>query len=188
MGEDPFESYNRFADRVLGSIDRGEPSGKKFKFLMGVINETLVATHKLVIARLGALQDAMTAEEANALLERLRLEELTEAFRVEGLCDLLEGLGTGLIGRVEAARTEGVFSQEELSSVGIFAEMLYHREAEVATIYGNALSDITHPAGQLDEASLPELKRKANELQRLLTNHVSDFNAKADKFTKLSVV
>ena len=65
-----------------------------------------------MIDRLHALRKAKSVEDAKAVLEQLRLEPLTETFRVEGLCDLLEGLGQGLLlrftprpGRVFTLRT-----------------------------------------------------------------------------------
>ena len=186
MAQDPFVSFEKFGDRVLAGLDQGERSAQKFKYLLGVINKTLVATHGMVISRLGAVRQAGTVQAAKALLEELRLEELAEAFRVEGLCDLLEGLGSGLESRVWRARTEGFFSDEELANIQLFARILYDREGEVAEVYRTVLTDVVRQYSLLDEASLPELRRKAQEAEAMLTDQVSDFSAKADRFMQIS--
>ena len=45
MAENLFESYMRFGDRVWEGLDRHERPAQKFKFLLGTINQTLIATH-----------------------------------------------------------------------------------------------------------------------------------------------
>jgi hypothetical protein len=167
-------------------LDTRDRSAQKFKYLLGVINETLVTTHRMVISRLATLQHAETVEEAKALLEKLRLVELSEAFRVEGLCDLLEGLGNGLYSRVLAARKEGYFSGKELTDMQAFAMTLYDREDEVARVYSTVLTDVAGQGRLLDENSLPELQGRAQEAEALLTAQLSDFSEKADKFMRLS--
>jgi hypothetical protein len=185
---DPFATFRQFEDHVLQGVSRGERSAQKSKRLLGVINQTLVATHEIVISRLAKLENAESVADANELLEALRLENLTEAFRVEGLCDLLEGLGSGLLTRTSAARQEGWFSNNELDDIEEFAEALYDREAEVARIYADALSDVTSLAPVRDEASLLRVKSKAREMESALTDQVSDFNAKAARFLRLAGV
>jgi hypothetical protein len=184
MAEDLFESYMRFGDRVWEGLDRHERPAQKFKFLLGIINQTLIATHTLVIARLRSLQEAKSVEDAKAVLEQLRLKPLTEAFRVEGMCDLLEGLGQGLLLRVHAAPGEGAYSAGELVDIEAFANRLILREDEVATLYSETLSALT--SRRLDQASLPKLQADARTLEHLLTDHLSDFKSKADRFTRLA--
>ncbi|MBW3579159.1 MAG: hypothetical protein KY462_15780 [Actinobacteria bacterium] len=184
---DPFESFRRFEDHVLDGLSRGDRSAQKSKRLLGVINQTLVATHQIVIARLEKLQRAESIADANEVLEALRLENLTETFRLEGLCDLLEGLGTGLLARTWAARQEGSFADGELNDVEEFAHALYDREAEVARIYSDALSDLTALGPVTEPSALDKMRRKAASLEKQLTAHVSDFDAKADRFMRLSI-
>ena len=185
--EDKFGDLGRFGDRILAGLDAGDRSAQKFKYLLGVINETLIATHRMVISRLAALRQATTVEQAKVLLEKLREDELTEAFRVQGLCDVLGGLGEGLRHRAWAAEREGSFSSEELADIKSFADTLYDREAEVARLYSSMLTGVTDQVGRVDKNSLPELQRRAQEMEALLTNHVSDFSAKADRFMRISV-
>jgi hypothetical protein len=184
---DPFASFRRFEEHVLQGLSREDRSALKYKRLLGVINQTLVATHTIVIARLERLEEVASAAQAQQVLESLRLENLTEAFRLEGLCDLLEGLGNGLLVRTWAAREEASFSTRELEDVETFAHSLYDREAEVARIYSDALSELTTFGSVDDPAALDRLKRSATRLKGQLTDHVSDFDAKAEKFMRLSV-
>jgi hypothetical protein len=186
VGEDPFAGFDRFGDYILNSLDGGDRSAQKFKYLLGLINVTLITTHGMVISRLAALRQATTAEEAKVLLKKLREKELTEAFRVEGLCDALFGLGEGLLNRTGAARGEGSLSSDELTDARSFARKLYDREAEVARLYSSVLTDVTDQVGIVNKSSLPELQRRAREIEALLTDHVSEFSAKADRFTRVS--
>lgn len=185
MAQDPFASFGNFGDHVLAGLDGEERSAQKFKYLLGVINRTLVATHGMVISRLAALRQAETVQEARELLEKLRLSDLEEAFRVEGLCDALEGLGVGLNKRAYGARKEGFFSDKELSDVEVFALILSGREVEVAELYRTVLTDIISQEPR-NERSLPDLRRRAEEAETKLTDQVSDFSAKADRFMRLS--
>ena len=184
MEEDPFASFGQFGDRLLRGVDEGDRSAQKFKYLVGVIDQTLITTHKMVISRLAALRQAKGIDDAKVQLETLRLEPLTEAFRVEGLCDLLEGLGTSLLTRAAQARSEGSFLPAELEQVESLGRVLVDREYEVTRAYQLTLRDIT--SRTVDEESLPEIKRKAEEVEVMLTSQVSDFAAKAERFTRLS--
>lgn len=186
--EDPFASFLRFSEHVLQGLGGGNRSAQKSKRLLGVINQTLVATHGIVIARLDKLRQAESVGDVNAVLEALRLENLTEAFRVEGLCDLLEGLGSGLLARTWAARQEGFFTNSELQEAESFASALYDREAEVARVYSEALEDLTALGPVTSASEVEEVRRRAATLENQLTDHVSDFNSKADFFLRHSVV
>lgn len=187
MNRDPFEGFRAFENDVLDGLRAGERSAKKFKQLMGTINDTLVTTHSLVIGRLEALESATDVATARDLLEGLRAEALTEAFRVEGLCDLLHGLGEGLRNRTLDAEDEGLFPHDQLQGVNEFAWMLYDREAEVALVYAESLMELVNQRDGLDDASLHELRAAAASARRRLTDDVSDFEAKARIFKKVSV-
>lgn len=187
MNGDPFDSFRAFESDVLDGLRDGERSAKKFKQLIGTINDTLVTTHGLVIGRLEALENAPDVATARDLVEGLRAEELTEAFRVEGLCDLLHGLGEGLRNRAIDAKTEGLFPQDQLQGVQEFACMLYDQEAEVARVYAESLLKLVNQGPGLDDASLDELHSAAATARRRLTDDVSDFEAKARIFKQVSV-
>jgi hypothetical protein len=185
MTADPFAGFIQFSDRVWGGIDRGERSAQKFKYLIGIISRTLADTHSIVLQRLAAIEDAATPEDANRLLEGIRTEQLTEAFRVEGLCDTLGGLGEGLVNRSWHAVGEGTFSDAELADIRVFAERLHDRETEVASAYAEALSDVTR-MNVSDQASLLDLKERIHLLDRALTDQVVDFRSKAKRFMSVS--
>jgi hypothetical protein len=184
MGTDRFDGFNNFGNRVWEGVDEGQRSAKKFKYLMGVVSQTLVTTHLIVLGRLRELEAAQTAEEVQRLLEDIRGGQLNEAFRVEGLCDTLGGLGQGLIDRSWAAQGEGLFSDEDLAEIREFAEMLYDREDEVAKAYVDTLSAITDSAP--DQSSLPDFREGLREIERKMTAQVVDFRAKASRFMTVS--
>ena len=182
MGQDLFADFDRFGDRVWAELEHGERSAQRFKYLVGVISRALVDTHRIVLKRLAAIGEAGTVGDAKRELEGIRVDELSEAFRVEGLCDTLGGLGEGLLRRTSDARYEGIFTDAELAGAETFAGMLADREYEAARAYANALSEVTELGYQLDETSLPALKERVAELERTMTNQVSDFRAKAERF------
>lgn len=184
MSLDPFEDFEEFSNRVLGGVDRGDRSAQKFKFLLGVISQALVATHTMVMARVTAVEDASSADEAARAIDSLRSYELTEAFRIEGLCDTLGGLGEGLDRRTRDARSEGLFQQDELDRMETFAQMLLDREAELAAVYSGMLAALTSMT--VSDGSLPAVKQEATALRMVLTSQISDFAAKAQRFTSLT--
>lgn len=187
MSRDPFAGFRSFESAVLDGLRAGERSAQKFKQLIGTINDTLVTTHRLVIARLEALESASDLAAAREALAGLRAGELTEAFRIEGLCDLLGGLGQGLWARTCDAQQEGLFGDDQLEEVGQFAQMLYDRETEVAWAYARSLVELLDRGPGLDDGSLAELRAAAASVRARLTDDVSDFEAKATIFKRVSV-
>jgi hypothetical protein len=186
MATDLFASFGRFGDRVLVGIDNGDRRAQKFKYLIGVINQTLVVTHGIVLDRLAKIGLASTVTEVVSHLEAMRQDELAEAFRIEGLCDALGGLGDGLTNRLWSARNDDGYDDPDLADVEHFARVLYDREHEVAGAYAATLSQLTGRIPTLNEANLPSLLSAAKQLESTLTSHVADFSAKAERLMRVS--
>jgi len=181
MAQDFFTDFELFTDEVLGGIANHERIAQKYKTTLGMINQLLLATHRMVISRVERVEQAATVEEARSILDELNWGPLTESFRVEGMCETFEGLGIALDNLLRNPESGMRFTAEQLRSVQQMAEVLTNREAEVSLLYLNRIQQladlVTSTASNLDE-----LKERARDAKAVLTHQMSDFDSKARRF------
>jgi hypothetical protein len=184
MPQGLLEGFERFSSVILLGIARHEREAQKFKTTLGLINQVLNTTHQMVVEKIERLEKAASIEEARSILEELNWQPLTESFRLEGLCDTFEGLGYSLGNLLNEAATSGAFSNEELNAVGDMAQTLTNRELEVSGIYILRIQEladlIADPGSDLDQ-----LRRRAGEVNSLLTHQMSDFASKSRQFLRV---
>jgi hypothetical protein len=185
MSDPLLDDFQRFSERILIGIEQNERPARKYKTTLGLINQIFKTTHEMVEEIVERVERAATLGEAEAALKDLNHEPLTEAFRLEGLCDAFEALGIALENLNNAAAASGALHPLDVAPSAELAQRLMNREAEVSDIYLSSIQTLADLV-QGSTSDLAEIRGRAREARATLTRQMVDFDSKARQLLRTS--
>jgi hypothetical protein len=138
----------------------------------------------MVVERLEKIEKATRPAEAEQALAELRTDALEESFRIEGLCDVFEAFGKTLHALVWQSKAQNDSVAPDTGEIHQFSQKLVDREQMVARIYTEEIKAMVNLGAV--KGDLPDLRKRAAEAKKVLTDQMADFAAKAGRFTRLS--
>ena len=181
---DLFDGFSRFGDRILHGIAHDEGPARKYKYLLGQINELLHTTHGMVVRKLEKIEQATKPAEADAALAELDTQALEKSFKMEGLCDVFEAFGRTLDEMAWESEHQADSVARDLAGIHEFSGKLMDREQEVARLYTEEIKAIVNLGNVAGD--LPGLRTRAAQAKKVLTDQMADFAAKAKRFTSVT--
>jgi hypothetical protein len=181
--ENPLHNFGMVGRRYLQLQSRGHDALADYNWTLSQVWELLKRTHSIVVAGLKRVESAEDLDLARAEVNRLRRKPLSDAFRAQGLCDVLEGFGHS----IHRLARPGFLDEESMdrtsrSAWEKFCHTLESKEDEVAGLYAEHIRELRDLIDKASSGDLGEIKQRAGEARRLLTEQISEFDALAQQF------
>jgi hypothetical protein len=183
-----FDKIASIGSKFLKSTDRGYEVLSRYAWQLGSICDLIKHTHLVVIAKLEAIDQAQTFQDAEDIAHELSGQSLADSFRTSGLCDIFQGYGRSLrdmVGRLPISadpQSASPITGEEQKQWKAFCTSLVEREDAVAELYIDQIQGLQTLALTSSHQDLDQIKDHARQMKAILTDQVADFDSLAARF------
>jgi len=186
-GPNLFGAFAANGRKFLASTgSKGGPL-EKYVWHLSSVCDLMKHTHRIVVGKLEAIQQASSIEEASEFAKELRGDTLSNSFRARGLCEFFVEHGKVL--RKVIQDNDGNLLKTPLSEVESwqwldFCDSLEARELQVADLYSREIEGFSDIISRPFERSLEEVKEQARRVRATLIGQIADFDSLATEFRK----